>query len=86
MGTAPGSCRDRSIRLVVETARLFGELQEQRHAADYDHLARFDKATLLSTLQDAQRARDNLRIATPIGREAFTALLIVRRPDLRART
>lgn len=71
---------------VVEAARLFGELQEQRHAADYDHLATFDKATLLSALQDAQDARDHLRNATAIGREALTALLIVRRPDLRARS
>lgn len=71
---------------IAEASKLFRELQQHRHAADYDHLATFDKARLLSAVRDAQDARDHLRTATAVGREALTGMLIVRRADLRERT
>lgn len=67
---------------IVESARLFRELQVQRHAADYDHLARFDKAALLSAIQDAEDGIAHIADASADGRQALTGLLIVRRPDL----
>lgn len=70
---------------MAEAARLFLELQEQRHAADYDHRASFDKASLLSACQDAETARAALRAATTSAADAFWTLLLVRRPDLRGR-
>ena len=70
---------------IVAALRLFPELQEQRHRADYDHDARFDKATLLSACQDAQRARQRLDGVTSSGREALFTLLAVRRRDFRSR-
>lgn len=70
---------------IVEAAHIFLELQGQRHAADYDHAAMFDKASLLSACQDADEARTALRDASTSAREAFLALLLVQRPDLRGR-
>lgn len=70
---------------MADAARLFLELQEQRHAADYDHGAHFDKASLLSACQDAEDARAELGSAGASAREAFLALLLVQRPDLRGR-
>lgn len=67
---------------VVEFVRLFQELQKQRHAADYDHLAPFDKAALLSAIQDAEDGIANIADASADSRQALTGLLIVRRPDL----
>jgi hypothetical protein len=68
-----------------EAARLFLELQEQRHAADYDHGASVDKASLLSACQDVEVARAGLRSAAASAREAFWTLLVVQRPHLRGR-
>lgn len=70
---------------ITECARLFQELQEQRHAADYDHLALFDKAALLGAIQDAEAGRAHLAQASAPGRQGLTGLLIIRRPDLQGR-
>lgn len=72
------------VRL-VELAELFISLQEQRHAADYDHQQPPDKASLLSACQDAETARRRLGEAQPAAREAFLTLLLLRRTDLRLR-
>lgn len=68
---------------LVTALRLFAELQEKRHQADYDHDARFEKVTLLSACTDARNARDKLASATDAGREALFTLLTVRRSDFR---
>jgi hypothetical protein len=70
---------------MAEAARLFLELQEQRHAADYDHGASIDKASLLSACQDVEVARAGLCRAAAPAREAFWTLLVVQRPHLRGR-
>lgn len=49
---------------LVMALRLFGELQESRHRADYDHDAKFEKLTLLTACQDARRARALLAAAS----------------------
>lgn len=65
--------------------RLFNSLQEQRHRADYDHEARFDKLTLLAAHRDAEQACSLLAGASPVGREALLTLLTARRGDFRER-
>jgi hypothetical protein len=56
---------------MAEAARLFLELQEQRHAAGYDRGASVDKASLLSACQDVEVARAGLGSAAASAREAF---------------
>jgi len=70
---------------LAEAARLFLELHEQRHAADYDHGASVDKASVLSACQAGEVARAGLRRATASAREAFWTLPVVQRPHLRGR-
>lgn len=65
----------------VAALRLFGELQEQRHRADYDHDAEFDKVTLLTACQTAATVRTLLAAASASAREALWTLLAVRRSD-----
>lgn len=38
-----------------EVCNAFGQLQEARHQADYDHQASFDKATTLSYVEQSRR-------------------------------
>jgi hypothetical protein len=66
---------------VVEALRLFNELQNKRHQADYDHDASFDKASLLTVCQEAGRARTKIAGASPASREALFSMLTVRRKD-----
>lgn len=66
-------------------ARMFSELQEQRHRADYDHGATFEKLTLLRACHDAERARSLVAGASGASCEAFFTLLTVRRKDFRER-
>ncbi len=70
---------------LVACLRDFMALQGQRHRADYDHEATFDKASLLAACTDAATARTNLQHATAAAQEGFFALLTLRRPDFRAR-
>lgn len=71
---------------LVSALKLTKELQDQRHSADYDHDAPFDKVTLVSACDDAGRARTLLAEAAPPSREALFTLLAVRRNDFRERT
>jgi hypothetical protein len=70
---------------LVSALRLFVELQELRHRADYDHDAKFDKLSLVNACNNAGRAMTQLATAAPAAREAFFALLTVRRKDFRER-
>lgn len=70
---------------LVAALELFSELQGQRHRADYDHDATFDKLSLVAACQDAQRARSLLAGASAASREALFTLLTVRRKDFRER-
>ena len=70
---------------LVAALRLFGELQEQRHLADYDHDALFGKVTLLIACEDAERARSLLGTASAASREALFTLLTLRRSDFKER-
>lgn len=70
---------------IAAAARLFEQLQDLRHDADYDHLAAISKASLLSACADVDTFRTQLTDATPAGRQALLSLLVVRRPDLRPR-
>lgn len=66
---------------LVESLRLFRELQEQRHRADYDHEAAFDKASLVTACESADHARARMNDASPAAREACYTILTVQRTD-----
>lgn len=68
---------------LVTALRLFSELREKRHRADYEHGAQFEKLTLLSACRDAQQARSLLSNASAASREALFTLLTVGRSDFR---
>lgn len=70
---------------LVEALRRFGELQELRHRADYDHEARIDKGTLLQACEDADHVRARLDAAAPAATEALFTMLAVKQSDLRPR-
>jgi len=53
---------------LVGALHLFGQLQDQRHLADYDHEARFEKLSLLRACADADEARDLLAGASAASR------------------
>ena len=71
--------------VLVEALRLFNDLQEQRHSADYDHEVKFIKWHLLEACRNARFARIRLRDASSAAREALFTLLTVRRADFRQR-
>lgn len=60
---------------IAPVAAVLCDLQEARHAADYDHLAAFDKATVLQHIRDAERAIATLAGAGEQDRQTFFALL-----------
>lgn len=71
---------------LMDCLRAFRSLQRQRHLADYDHDAGFDKASLLAACTDAERAIAALGAAGPAAREAFFTMLTVDRRDFAARS
>ena len=70
---------------LVDTLRLFNDLQEQRHSADYDHEVKFLKLDLAQACRNARLARRRLSDASSPAREALFTLLTVRRADFRQR-
>ena len=61
---------------LVDSMRLFNQLQEQRHSADYDHNAQFTKSALVDAC-DARLARERLGDVQNQAHKAFFALLTV---------
>ena len=70
---------------LVAGLRLFTELQERRHMADYDHEASFAKSDLVEACEDAYLARERLRAAENESRQAFFTLATVARSGSRLR-
>ncbi len=62
---------------LVDSMRLFNQLQEQRHSADYDHNAQFTKSALVDACENARLARERLGDAQNQTHKAFFALLTV---------
>ena len=67
-----------------QLAEIISSLQEQRHRADYDHLASFPKATALHLTAQATRAFDilNARRGSLELQELF-ALILLTTPKVR---
>lgn len=74
-GSLIGTLRNTGVDAVADA---FCDLQEARHDADYDHLAPFDKATVLQHIRDAERAIATLARASEHDRQTFFALLALR--------
>ena len=70
---------------LVECLRLCNDMQERRHAADYDHGERFSEVHLVQACRNARLARRRLSDASSPAREALFTLLAVRRADFRPR-
>lgn len=70
---------------LVDSLRLFNDMQERRHAADYDHDERFAHWHLVQACRNARIARARLGDASSAAREALFTLLTVRRADFRPR-
>ena len=70
---------------LVDSLQLFNDMQERRHAADYDHGERFAEWHLVQACRNGRAARRRLRDASSAGREALFTLLTVRRADFRQR-
>jgi predicted negative regulator of RcsB-dependent stress response len=63
---------------IADVAAAFCDLQEARHRADYDHLAAFSKAVVLTSVQDAEQAIAKLGAAAQAQRETFFSLIALR--------
>ena len=68
---------------LVESLRLFNQMQEQRYLADYDHEQVFSESHLALACEHARLARTRFGAASNAAREAFFALLTVGRDDFR---
>ncbi len=64
---------------IVRCAILFIELQERRHAADYDPLVRFTRAEALEIIDQADLALQLLQKSPRRDRRAFAIQLLLRR-------
>lgn len=60
---------------IADVAASFCDLQEARHAADYDHLASISKPAALAQVEDAKKAIETLEGANDADRQAFFSLL-----------
>lgn len=63
---------------IGDVAAAFCDLQEARHAADYDHLTPVAKTATLGHIQDAEEALRKLAAASERQRETFFALVSLR--------
>ena len=70
---------------MVDSLQLFNDMQERRHAADYDHGERFAEWHLVEACRNARLALRRLSDASSPAREALFTLLTVRRADFRQR-
>jgi hypothetical protein len=60
---------------IADVAASFCDLQEARHAADYDHLATVSKPATIAQIEDANKAIETLEGASEADRQAFFSLL-----------
>ena len=65
-------------REIQEFGRLFVDLQLQRHRADYDPTASFDRATVIQLVAEAERHIIGLENAAPADRRDFAIYVLFR--------
>jgi hypothetical protein len=76
--------RLRSNSDVRELTAIVGRLQRERHRADYDHLATFEKWEVLALVEEAERALRLLKqLDGSADFESFLALIGLHAPTLR---
>jgi len=64
---------------ITAFADAFVALQEQRHRADYDPVARFSRVDAIDLIDRAETALHELRSATRAERRDFAVLILLRR-------
>jgi hypothetical protein len=82
-GVAKNAC-ERAANLnfppeIVQFATLFIAMQEQRHNADYEPSARFTRAEVIASIDNAEQAIRDFKKAKRQDRLAFAALVLLRR-------
>ncbi len=82
-GQAEQACRSREVRSlpdgVQNFAKLFVGLQEQRHRADYDPHASFNKSEVERLIVDARAVLDEFEQADRLARRYLAVLVLFRR-------
>lgn len=80
-GHGKTSCKDAaSIKFpegILKFADSFFQLQELRHKADYDPIARFDKFAALVLVEDTKLSIESLRSSSPVDKRAFAAWVLI---------
>jgi hypothetical protein len=66
-------------RPILEFASAFTSLQEERHTADYDPLARYQRSDVMLKLIDTENAIGLLYRADIIERRAFAAHVLLKK-------
>lgn len=64
---------------VRDFANTFRQLQDERHRADYDPLARYTRAEVIILVSEAELAIRSLKAAPRQDRRAFAALVLLKR-------
>ncbi|WP_311044088.1 hypothetical protein [Rhizobium bangladeshense] len=79
-GVAKNSCKTTAARGfptgIVSFADTFVVLQEERHRADYDPIARFVRAEVLVLIDNCEQAIKDLRSAPRQDRKAFAVWVL----------
>ncbi len=65
---------------IAQFAETFVELQEERHAADYDPQSLYNRAAAITLVSNAAQAIADLGRAARANRRAFVALVLLREP------
>jgi uncharacterized protein (UPF0332 family) len=83
-GPAKDACKQtRTLKFPMEIcacADAFVDLQDARHAADYDPDRRFTRAETTRIILSSEKAIQALRAAPKLDREAFAVLLLLKKP------
>jgi len=64
---------------IAQFANIFISMQEQRHTADYDPIARFTRAEVIAMIDGVEQAISDYRRATRADKLAFAVLVLLKR-------
>lgn len=82
-GLAKSACKNQNVmsrfpREIVDFANVFVTMQEKRHKADYDPVARFTKSGVTFDVDASEKAIADLALASRRDRCAFAALVLLK--------
>jgi uncharacterized protein (UPF0332 family) len=82
-GYTKGQCKNKNVMQrfpagIQDFANCFLALQEKRHSADYDPLAKFAKSTVEADIDQAEQAIKSFSAVPAADRRAFCAYVLLR--------